>query len=47
MSPSAASPPTVPVSAMFPPASAALMTSSAVMLEVSMIVGAGAVTSTV
>jgi len=38
--------PTVPVTAMFAPASAALIKSSAVTLEVSVIVAAGDVTST-
>ena len=47
VSPTLASPPTVPVIATVPPASAALITSSAVMFEVSVIVGAGAVRSTV
>ena len=47
VSPAAAAPPTVPVMAMLPPASAALITSSAVMFEVSVMVGVGAVTSTV
>jgi len=46
VSPTFASPPTTPVTAIEPPASAALTTSSAVMLEVSVIVGAE-VTSTV
>jgi len=46
VSPTLASPPTVPVIAIVPPASAALITSSAVMLEPSVIVGTE-VTSTV
>ena len=47
MSPTLASPPTVPVTAMLAPASAALMMSSAVMLAVSVMVGRGGTSSSI